>query len=686
MAFFFGFGYDKEGYDKKGFNKQGYNRAGYDKEGYNEDGYNAEGYDRLGFNADGYSKSGFNKEGYDREGFDWEGFDVTGYDRTGKDRDGFDRAGYNSDGYDRDGYNKQGFDIHGYDRDGYDLTGYNVEGYNRQGYDKKGYNKSGFDAEGYNSAGYDADWFDREGYDPAGFNRAGYNRKGYDVSGYDVDGFDCHGYDAHGYDREGYNCQGLDKNGFDKDGYSLFRIAQKQESKIEETQRCPFLSLYKVYDTVVVFDVETSGLDPRKDQIVELAAEKICFSDDKLKGKPYRCLVQLYGGRRMSEDVTRINHITNDMLQNNGISINDVIDQFVDFVGTSKCLLVAHNASFDMGFLEQAMIKCNKTLVLRGWDALDTLTVFKDRHPYPHKLANAISVYQLDNIAVNSHSAYDDTMALTQVLLKMAIERDDLLRYVNLFGFNPKYPPKYLVEGIKYIAQSYDRKRTLYEEVDSKRKNREAQETVQKIIIEQNKHERLKAEKTITDIGTILTCPDCNGKVSKRADRCPHCGCPISYVLQNASKNPHNFMAKPNGQMTQREEKEKTVINKSEGDIVKELIGETISYGGFGKCVITQIDDGRITFNCNDGKEYRVRMKDFERYGNFDSAEKADKFYKIFGETIQKQKEFTEKKPIVPYFDIFAENNSCGEYENEIDERMDDNYYIGDGDDWDEYY
>ena len=101
MAFFFGFGYDKEGYDKKGFNKQGYNRTGYDKEGYNEVGYNAEGYDRLGFDADGFSKSGFNKEGYDRDGYNRRGFNKDGFDRKGYDKDGYNRFGVDKYGYPR---------------------------------------------------------------------------------------------------------------------------------------------------------------------------------------------------------------------------------------------------------------------------------------------------------------------------------------------------------------------------------------------------------------------------------------------------------------------------------------------------------------------------------------------------------------------------------------------------------
>ena len=93
-----------------------------------------------------------------------------------------------------------------------------------------------------------------------------------------------------------------------------------------------------------------------------------------------------------------------------------------------------------------------KTSGLRNWkglrvcaygfnaaDYLDTLTIYKDRAAYPHKLANAIEHYGLAGKVVNSYRAIDDVKALLEVTKAMGAERGDLRDYVNIFGYNPKY-------------------------------------------------------------------------------------------------------------------------------------------------------------------------------------------------------------------------------------------------------
>ena len=88
----------------------------------------------------------------------------------------------------------------------------------------------------------------------------------------------------------------------------------------------------------------------------------------------------------------------------------------------------------------------------RQW--LDSLTVYKDRRPYPHKLANAILAYELEGKVQNSHRAIDDVLALFEVLKAMDDERDDLANYVNLFGYNPKYGVSgRRITGVRYEPQ-----------------------------------------------------------------------------------------------------------------------------------------------------------------------------------------------------------------------------------------
>ena len=64
---------------------------------------------------------------------------------------------------------------------------------------------------------------------------------------------------------------------------------------------------------------------------------------------------------------------------------------------------------------------------------------------------------------VNSHRAVDDVLATVAVMEAMEQERDDLIQYVNLFGYNPKFgldgKP---ISSITYKPQPYDPPAPLY--------------------------------------------------------------------------------------------------------------------------------------------------------------------------------------------------------------------------------
>ena len=110
------------------------------------------------------------------------------------------------------------------------------------------------------------------------------------------------------------------------------------------------------------------------------------------------------------------------------------------------------------------LLRSGDPAILKGKDKLDLLTVYKDRRPYPHKLCSAIEAYGLSGKVVNSHRAVDDVLATVAVMEEMEKEKDDLMRYVNLFGYNPKYG----IEGkpigsVSYKAQPYDPVKPLYE-------------------------------------------------------------------------------------------------------------------------------------------------------------------------------------------------------------------------------
>ena len=115
-------------------------------------------------------------------------------------------------------------------------------------------------------------------------------------------------------------------------------------------------------------------------------------------------------------------------------------------------------------FLYYLLLRHGGPAILKGKDKLDLLTVYRDRRAFPHRLCNAIDAYGLTGQVVNSHRAVDDVIATVAVMEEMEKEKDDLLNYVNLFGYNPKYG----IEGkpigsVTYKPQPYNPKGPLYE-------------------------------------------------------------------------------------------------------------------------------------------------------------------------------------------------------------------------------
>lgn len=223
-----------------------------------------------------------------------------------------------------------------------------------------------------------------------------------------------------------------------------------------------FSTFFEKYTSIIAFDVETSGLDPYFDQIIEIGAQKLFQKDGGFFTEPLHYYVKLYDGHRIDKNAAAVNRITESMLEKDGVSIEEAISSFKRLID-GNALLIAHNANFDMLFATVAALKIDERNFFQSLDVIDTLTIFKDRAPYPHKLSDAIIYYHLENRVENNHTALGDTLALLHVVGAMAIEKDDLLQYVNLFGYNPKYPPQYKLISIDYCAQPYNSTLPLYQ-------------------------------------------------------------------------------------------------------------------------------------------------------------------------------------------------------------------------------
>lgn len=226
-----------------------------------------------------------------------------------------------------------------------------------------------------------------------------------------------------------------------------------------------FDALFQKYDRLVLFDTETTGLAFSRDEIIEFAAIVVERVDGQVKVlQEYDELITLSPGGFVPPMIEKLTGISTQDILEKGIAKTRVARDIAEMI-QGNTLLIAYNAHFDLSFLFYFLLRSGDPAILKGKDKLDLLTVYKDRRSYPHKLCNAIEAYGLSGKVVNSHRAVDDVLATLAVMGEMEAERDDLLRYVNLFGYHPTYG----VDGkpigsVTYKPQPYDCPTPLYHE------------------------------------------------------------------------------------------------------------------------------------------------------------------------------------------------------------------------------
>ena len=223
-------------------------------------------------------------------------------------------------------------------------------------------------------------------------------------------------------------------------------------------------ALFAKYDRLVLFDTETTGLLYNRDEIIEFAAVIV----ERINGVPtvireYDELVSLSPGGFVPPKIEQLTGISTQDVRERGLPKTRVCRDIAEMI-QGNTLLLAYNAHFDLSFLFYMLLRDGDPAILKGKDKLDLLTVYKDRRPYPHRLCNAIDAYGLTGKVVNSHRAVDDVIATVAVMEEMEKEKDDLMNYVNLFGYNPKYGIEGKAIGsVTYKPQPYNPRCPLYE-------------------------------------------------------------------------------------------------------------------------------------------------------------------------------------------------------------------------------
>jgi DNA polymerase-3 subunit epsilon len=163
----------------------------------------------------------------------------------------------------------------------------------------------------------------------------------------------------------------------------------------------------------IVLDTETTGLDPFDGhRVVEIGCVEL------LNRIPTGASFHRYLNpeRDMPEGAFKVHGLSADFLKDKPLFV-DVVEEFIEFIGDS--VLIAHNASFDYGFLCAELDRCQRAALPRD-RVIDTIALARRKHSAgPYSLDALCVRYGIDNSRRTKHGALLDAEILAEVYLEL---------------------------------------------------------------------------------------------------------------------------------------------------------------------------------------------------------------------------------------------------------------------------
>ncbi len=208
-------------------------------------------------------------------------------------------------------------------------------------------------------------------------------------------------------------------------------------------------NLLEVIDNYVVFDIETTGLDPYYDEIIEIGAIKVKGS---IVVDTFQTLIK--PKEEISPFITRLTGITNTMVEN-APSIEESISIFLEFVG--KKIVVGHNVSFDINFVYDYSDGNFKN------DYIDTMRLsrylFKDFAN--HKLATLVKNFDIHTEAY--HRAMADCESTRQCFeyIKKHLQE----KSIDISSLKRKHIPSFRASDIHATVTEFNEDNPFYNKI-----------------------------------------------------------------------------------------------------------------------------------------------------------------------------------------------------------------------------
>ncbi|APO65685.1 DNA polymerase III subunit epsilon [Rhizobium gallicum] len=163
----------------------------------------------------------------------------------------------------------------------------------------------------------------------------------------------------------------------------------------------------------IIFDTETTGLDSRMDRIIEIGGVEL------LNHFPTGRTIHIYinpGDQKVHPDALAVHGITDEFLKDKK-PFSAVVEEIIEFFGDARW--IAHNATFDMGFVNAELARLGIPPVLPE-RVVDTLSLARRKHPMgPNSLDALCRRYGIDNSHRTKHGALLDSELLAEVYIEM---------------------------------------------------------------------------------------------------------------------------------------------------------------------------------------------------------------------------------------------------------------------------
>jgi DNA polymerase-3 subunit epsilon len=163
----------------------------------------------------------------------------------------------------------------------------------------------------------------------------------------------------------------------------------------------------------IVFDTETTGLSPLAgDRMVEIGCVELVNRCET--GRTFHAYFN--PDRTMPSGAEAVHGLSEAFLSDKP-RFHEIVEDLLEFLG--DCPLVAHNASFDFGFLNHELNNCGRPLVCLS-RMVDTLAIARNRHPgAKHSLDALCTRFGVDRSLRVKHGALIDAQLLAQCYVEL---------------------------------------------------------------------------------------------------------------------------------------------------------------------------------------------------------------------------------------------------------------------------